>query len=153
MANMSTKFDPEAHNGLVAVMFTSLYVHCDFDLWLPSSKINRAHPLTMVNISVKFDKEIHNSLVSIVFESLFPYTYVHCDLDLWPPKINRVHPLTMANMSTKCDQEAHSGLVAIVFTSLLPYIFIVTLTFDLWPPKTIGCILLPWLTCTLLDQT
>ena len=25
MANMSTKFDQEAHNGLVAIMFTSLF--------------------------------------------------------------------------------------------------------------------------------
>ena len=48
----------------------------------------------------------------------------------------------MANMSTKFDQEAHNGLVAmIVFTSLFPYISIVTLTFDLWPPKSIGFIL------------
>ena len=53
----------------------------------------------------------------------------------------------MANMSAKFDQEAHNGLVAIVFTSLFPYMSIVTLTFDLWPPKSIGFILSPWLTC------
>ena len=47
----------------------------------------------------------------------------------------------MANMSAKFDQEAHNGLVAIVFTSLFPYMSIVTLTFDLWPPKSIGFIL------------
>ena len=39
----------------------------------------------------------------------------------------------------------HDGLVSILFTSLFPYMFIVTLTFDLWPPKSIGFILSPWL--------
>ena len=53
----------------------------------------------------------------------------------------------MANLSAKFDQEAHNGVVAIVFTSLFPYMSIVTLTFDLWPPKLIEFILLPWLTC------
>ena len=47
----------------------------------------------------------------------------------------------MANMSAKFDEEAHSGLVSIVFTSLFPYMSIVTLTFDLWAPKSIGFIL------------
>ena len=37
MANMSAKFDQEAHNGLVAIMFTSLFpymsiVTLNFDL-------------------------------------------------------------------------------------------------------------------------
>ena len=73
----------------------------------------------------------------------------HCGLHLWPvtSKINRVHPLTMVNMSAKFDEEAHNGLVSIVFTSLFQYILIVTLTFDLWPPKSIGFILSLWLTC------
>ena len=62
-------------------------------------------------------------------------------------KINRVHPLTMANMSAKFDQEAHNSLVAIVFTRLFPSMSIVTLTFDLWPPESIGSILSSWLTC------
>ena len=45
----------------------------------------------------------------------------------------------MANMSGKFDEEAHNGLVSIVFTSLFPYKCIVTLTltFDLWPPRTL----------------
>ena len=47
----------------------------------------------------------------------------------------------MPNMSAKFDQEAHKGLVSIVFTSLFLYMSIVTLTFDLWPPKPIGFIL------------
>ena len=39
MANMSAKFDKEAHNGLVSIAFTSLfpYVNCDLDLWPPKS--------------------------------------------------------------------------------------------------------------------
>ena len=47
----------------------------------------------------------------------------------------------MANMYAKFDEEAHSGLVSIMFTSLFPYMSIVTLTFDLWPPKSIEFIL------------
>ena len=49
MANMSAKFDEEAHNGLVSMVFT------------------------MANMSAKFDEEAHNGLVSMVFTSLFPY--------------------------------------------------------------------------------
>ena len=44
----------------------------------------------------------------------------------------------MANTSAKSDEEAHNGLVSIVFTSLFPYMSIVTLTSDLFPPKSIG---------------
>ena len=47
----------------------------------------------------------------------------------------------MVNMSVKFDEEAHNGLVSIVVTSLFLYMSIVTLTFDLWPPKSIGFIL------------
>ena len=53
----------------------------------------------------------------------------------------------MVNMSAKFDKEIHNGLVSIMFTSLFPYLSIVTLTFDLWPPKSIGFILSSWLTC------
>ena len=52
----------------------------------------------------------------------------------------------MVNMSAKFDKDIHNGLVSIVFTSLFPYMSIVTLTFDLWPTKLTGLILLPWLT-------
>ena len=43
MANMSVKFDEEAHNGLVSIMFTSLFPYMSivtftFDLW-PSKSI------------------------------------------------------------------------------------------------------------------
>ena len=41
----------------------------------------------------------------------------------------------MANNSAKFDEVAHGGLVSIMFIILLPYISIVTLTFQLWPPK------------------
>ena len=49
----------------------------------------------------------------------------------------------MVNMSVKFYEETHNGLVSIMFTSLFPYMSIVTLTFDLWPPKSIGIILPP----------
>ena len=47
----------------------------------------------------------------------------------------------MVNMSAKFDEEIHNGLVSIVFTSLFPYMSIMTLTFNLWPAKSIGSIL------------
>ena len=47
----------------------------------------------------------------------------------------------MANMFAKFYEETHNGLVSIAFTSLFPYMSIVTLTFDLWPPKSIGFII------------
>ena len=47
----------------------------------------------------------------------------------------------MANMSSKFEEKAHNGLASIVVTSLFPYMGIMTLTFDLWPPKSIGFIL------------
>ena len=74
---------------------------------------------------------------------------VHCDLELWPvtSKINRVYSLTMDKMSAKFEEETQTGLVYILLTSLFPYKSIVTLTFDLGPPKSIGFILTLWLTC------
>ena len=88
MVNMSAKFDKEIHNGLVSVMFTSLFpcmsiVTLTFDL-----KNNRVHPLTMINIFAKFDEEIHKGLVSFVFTSLFSYmSIMTLTFDLWPPKL------------------------------------------------------------------
>ena len=78
MASMSAKFDEETHNGLVSIVFTSLFpymsiVTLTFDL---TSKINRVHSFAMVNMSVKFDEEAHKGLVSIVFTRLFPYVSI-----------------------------------------------------------------------------
>ena len=115
MVKMSAKFDEEAHNGLVSIVFTSVFpyksiVILTFDLWLPKSIC------TLANMSAKFDKETHNDLVSFLDTSLFPY--VDFDLDLWPftSQINGVHPLVIVNMSEKFDEEAHKGLVSFVFT-------------------------------------
>ena len=47
----------------------------------------------------------------------------------------------MANMFVKFYEEAHKCVVSMVLTSLFSYMSIVTLTFDLQPPKTIGFIL------------
>ena len=74
MVNISAKFDKEIHNGLVSIMFTSLFLYMSMviltlDL---TSKINRVHPLTMANMSAKFDQEEKNYLVAIMFTSLFP---------------------------------------------------------------------------------
>ena len=102
-----------------------------FELWPPQSI-----GFTMANTPAKFNEEAHNGFVSIWFTAYFHM----CPLWPWPltSKINRVHPLTMINISAKFDEEIHKGLVSFVFTSLSPYISIVTLTFDLWPPKLKG---------------
>ena len=71
MVNMSTKFDQEAHNSLVAIVFTSLFPYMSiltftFDLWPPKSV-----RFTMVNMSAKFDEEAHNGLICIRFTAYF----------------------------------------------------------------------------------
>ena len=85
MVNMSAKFDEEAHNGLVSIVFTSLFPY--ISIVTLTSKINRVHPLTMANMYAKFDEKAHNGLASILFTSLFPYIcIVTLTFDLWPPK-------------------------------------------------------------------
>ena len=123
----------------------SIRVHCDFDLWPPKSIGYTLSPrLTSLSSLMKEYTTVNSLSCSQAYLHIYP---------LWPwpltsdLQINRDHPLTMVNVSAKFDQEAHNDLVAIVFTSSFPYMSIVTLTFDLWPPKSIGSILLPWLTC------
>ena len=70
----------------------------------------------------------------------------HGDLHLWIVTSKSIG-FTMVNMSAKFDKEIHNSLVSIMFTSLFPYMSIVTFAFDLWPPKSIGFILSPCLTC------
>ena len=98
----------------------------------------------MANMSAQFYEEARNGLVSKCVHKLISI-YVYCDLDLWPltSKINRIHHLNMVtcNMSAKLDEEAHNGLVSIVFTSLFQYMSILTLNFDMRPPKSIELIL------------
>ena len=57
MVNMSAKFDKEAQDRLVAIVFTSLFPYMSIVTltWPLTSKINRVHPLTMVKMSAKFD--------------------------------------------------------------------------------------------------
>ena len=91
MANMSAKFDEEAHSSLVSIVFTSLLrymsiVTLTFHLWPPKSKWPILS-LYMANMYAKFNEEAHSGLVSIVFTSLFPYmSIVTLTFDLWPPK-------------------------------------------------------------------
>ena len=109
-------------------MFTSL---CPLWPWPLTSKINRAHPLTIVNISEKFDQEAHNGLVSSC-----SHAYFHsCQLWPWPltSKINRVHPLTMANMSAKFDEEVQRFSLNRNHKRISIYV-----NCDLWPPNSIG---------------
>ena len=89
---------------------TTIYVYRDLHLWPLTSKINRAHSLTIANMSAKFGKEADNSLVSIVFTTLFPYMSI---LTL-TSKIIGVYPVVKVNMSGKFNEEEHNGLVSIV---------------------------------------
>ena len=134
------------HTNLCSLSCSQACFHiCVLWPWPLTSKINRHHLLTIANMSAKYDEKAHTPFVSIMFTSLKPYMYC----DHWPltSKINRIYPLTMTNMYGKFDEKAHKGLVSILFTSLFQYMSIVTLTFDLWPPKSIGFILsLKW-TC------
>ena len=83
MVNMSAKFDKEIHNGLVSIMFPSLFPYMSIVTLTFDLKNNRVHPLIILNMSAKYDKEIHNDLVSIMFTSLFPYmSIVTLTLDL-----------------------------------------------------------------------
>ena len=73
MTNMSTKFYEEAHNGLVSILFTSLFPYLSIVNLTFDPKNKRVHPLTMANTFAKFDEEAHNDLVSILFTSIFPF--------------------------------------------------------------------------------
>ena len=115
----------------------------NYDLWPPKSIEFIASPwLTCLPSSMKkhiwFSQKYVHKLISI-----------HVNCDLWPltSKIKRVHPLTMANMYAKFGEKANNGLVSFLFTSLFLYLSIVTLTFDVWPPKSIGSIFPLLLTC------
>ena len=65
MANMSAKFDEEAHTGFVSIVFTSLFPYMSI-VTLTSDLQNR-FILSQVNMSAKLDEEAYNGLVSIVF--------------------------------------------------------------------------------------
>ena len=54
------------YNGIVSIVFTT-YVYYDLDLWPPTSKFNRAHPLTMANMSAKFYEELHNGVETLSY--------------------------------------------------------------------------------------
>ena len=114
-----------------------------FDLWPPKSiGCILSSRLTCLPSLIKKSTTVKSLLCS--------QAYFHrCPVWPWPltSKINRVHPLITVNMSAKFDKEICNGLVSMVFTSLFPYMSIMTLTFDLWPPKSIGCILSSRLTC------
>ena len=120
MANTSAKFDEEAHNGLVSIMFTSLFLYVlivtlTFDLWSPKS-IGSILSLWLTCLPSLMKK--HITVKSLSCSQA--YLCVNFDLDLWPltSKINRVHPLVIVNMSAKFDEDMHNNLVAIVFTRI-----------------------------------
>ena len=147
MVYISAKFDEEIYDGKVSIVFTSLFpymciVTLTFEFWPPKSIGLILSPwFTCLPSLIKK----HTTVQSLPCSQAY---FHQCPSWPWPltSKINRVNPLTLLNMSVKFDKEAHNGLVTIVITSLFPYMSIGTLTFDLWPPKSIGSILSPWLT-------
>ena len=120
-----------------------LWVLCDLEL----SGINKCWINVVTHSFAQNIYKYNNAKRSIPMHPTF-VNDAHRSFHIWTMtcKINRVLPLTMMNMSAKFD-EAHADLVSIVFTSLFPYMSIVTLTFDPWPPQSIGSILSLWLTC------
>ena len=148
MAKMSAKFDKEARNGLVFIVFTNLIPYMSiatltFDLW-PQKSIGfilSSWLTCLPSLTKKYTTVLSLSCSQAYFHI--------CPLWPWPmtSKINRIYRLIMVNMSAKFDKEICNGVVSIVFTSLFPYMSILTLTFDLWPPKSIGFIVSSGLTC------
>ena len=148
IVNTSAKFDRNTYKGWVSNAFTRFLitqVHVDLDLRPPKSIGFILLPcLTCLqSLTVK----------QTTFQSLScSQCYFHIR-QLWPwplhltSKINRVHPLVMINMSAKFKEDAHNGSVSIVFTRLLLFKSIMALTFDLWPPKSIGFILSSYWIC------
>ena len=80
MANMSAKFDDDAHNSVVCIGFTAYFCTCLLWPWHFTSKINRYHSLTMANMSVKLEAEMYNDLVAIMFT--IPLSYM--SNVIWP---------------------------------------------------------------------
>ena len=121
----------------------SIFVHCNLDLW-PWKSIGFI--LSLWTICVWSLMKIHSTTWSL----LCSQGYSHI-CPLWPLpltfKIKRVHPLIMCNMCMKFDENTLNSFVSIMFTRLFPYLSIVTLTFDLWPWKSISFILSSWAIC------
>ena len=67
MVNMSAKYDQEAHNSLVAIVFTRLFPYISI-LTLTIYLRNQ-----LGSSSAKFDQEAQKGVIAIVFTSLFPY--------------------------------------------------------------------------------
>ena len=78
--------------------------------------------------------KIHRSVWSL----LCSLGYLSCDLDLWS-----LTSKIIGFILSSCEK------CAIVFTRLFPFLCIITLTFDLWPPKSIGFMLSSWATFVL----
>ena len=89
MAKLSAKFDKEAHNGLVSILFTRLFpylsiVNLAFDLWPPKS-IESILALWLACMP-SLMKKYTTVLVSMLFTSLCPYmSIVTMTFDVWPP--------------------------------------------------------------------
>ena len=126
------KFDKEICNGLVSMVFTSLFPYMSLMTWPLTFKINRVHPLTMVNMFAKSDKENPQRLSLYCVHKLISID-VHCYLDIWPltPKIKTVHPLITVNMFAKSDKENPQRLSLYGVHKLIS--IDVQCDLDLWP--------------------
>ena len=114
-----------------------------FDLWPPKSiGFILSLRLTCLPSLIKKSTTVKSLLCS--------QAYFHrCPVWPWPLTSDlqnqKVHPLITVNMSCKFDKEICNGLVSSVFHKLIS--IYVHYDLDLWPSKSIGFILSPWLTC------
>ena len=115
MDNMSAKFE-EAHNGLVSIVFTSLFLYMSIvtsDLknqWGSSSP----YGYRVCQVSWRSTQQFSLYLVHKLKKKLISI-YVNCDLDLWPPKsIGFILSSLWTCMPSLMNR--HNSLVSIVFT-------------------------------------
>ena len=109
-----------------ALLYFSIYVHCDLDLWPVTSKNNKVYSLTVVNVSsIRWRSTRWFSLYRV--HKLISI-HINCDLNLWP--------LTFK-----------IGSILSQWLTCLPSLMKKRTKLYLWPPKLIGYILSLWLTC------
>ena len=120
----------------------------DLDLWPMTLKsIQFIHPSHAIFVPRKINTCIHLRVWSIVFRRLYSsLPVVTLTFDIYLQYQLRINPLFLGNICAKFEQNTLNDLISIVITRLFPLLIFLTLTFDLWPVKSIGFILSSWAT-------
>ena len=141
------------YHGHKVIFILHIFVNFDLSPLKLTSKSNRIHPLIMIlNMWLVWQRSKLQSPFYGVHNDKVWQTHTHM---IWPltSKINRGHPFIM---SAKFEEDAYKSSISIMFTKLFPYrymsIVTLTLTFTLWPPKSIEFILSPRLRCTAVQS-